>query len=107
MLYRDDVLARQLNVWWLGGSSPADRHYGYEVAYENLDLLPLATGDDGRRWHMVIRGDPYLALRVGAGAKHWAGEFDVPVEVAQSNQRAPRRAWWIEHEDQPAAPPPP
>jgi hypothetical protein len=103
LLYREDVLARHLDVWWLGGppgargASPTDRKYGFQVAYENTDLLPNA-GDDGAQWHMVIRGDANLALRVGAGTKYWSGEFNVPVKVMSSNRRAPRRAWWTDAE---------
>lgn len=95
-LLRDDEIARRLHLWWLAGapSTPiSDRHYGYEVDYENLAMLIDANQDDGR-WRLRIRGDAVLALRAGEAAKKfWQGEIIQPMTVTDRANDAPPRAW--------------
>jgi len=114
----DGVLARQLNLWWLGGDRPPtalasnlsalpatapnaqfDRHYGFEIAFEEPDLLKFVNQADGR-WSLRITGDRALALRVGAGNKFWNGEVAVPMQMMLRTDEAPQRAWWMVDETQ-------
>lgn len=95
-LLHNDVLARQLNVWRLGGVLNADRHYGFEVAFENPNLAAMTESADQTGWNLRIRGDLDLALRVGAGTKFWNGDLNVPVELTRVNTPVPNRAWWTD-----------
>lgn len=96
----DGMVARRLNLWWLGGKaglSPADINYGFEVSLEEPELLQQVTEKDNR-WRLRLRGDPLLALRAGKAAKYWSGEFFVPLKLQVSDRAAPPRAWWTEEE---------
>lgn len=93
----DGVVARRLNLWWQAGRN-APNHYGFEVNYENLDLLQHANNDDGR-WQLRVTGDPLLALRAGEAAQYWAGEFTVPLHVRIDNDLAPPQQWWTDDSD--------
>lgn len=81
-LRRGDQLARQLDIWWLGGPGvPGQTEpmhgLGWEVVLEDEDLL-LEPVDES--WTITIRGDPQLALRAGNAASYWAGSFTVPAQ---------------------------
>lgn len=94
-LMRDGALARRLNLWWLGGDSIDDRNYGFEIEYENLELLRTAGIEDGR-WKMVITSDESLALRAAGGKKFWKGQIILPMTVQSMTGESPARAWWKE-----------
>jgi hypothetical protein len=98
----DGTVARRLNLWWLGGArgGPSRRNYGFEIAYEDQQLLQSANAEDGL-WTMRIRGDPHLALRAGTAARYWSGEVTLPLRLQLNPDRtAPPRAWWTEETGQ-------
>jgi hypothetical protein len=95
-LLHHDGLARQLNVWWLGGGISGGRRYGYEIAYESPDLAAMTQLDDPKAWTLRVRGQRDLALRVGAGTKFWDGELTIPVQLTRMAGPTPQRAWWTE-----------
>jgi hypothetical protein len=95
----DGVVARRLNMWWLGGVRQGrgdydGRNYGFEIDYEDVALLSqLQAGDELRRWQMRIVGDPLIALRAGKAEKYWAGEVVLPVQLSSRRGDAPPRPW--------------
>jgi hypothetical protein len=94
----DDMVARRLNLWWiagLAGNAPMSRQYGFEIDYEDSELLQNVNAEDGR-WRMRVRSDPRIALRAGTAPKHWSGEFTVPLKLRLNNGSAPPRAWWTQ-----------
>lgn len=99
-LERDGVVARRLNLWWIGGGNILDskRNYGFEINYENLELLRRLNPDDNATWQLRVRSDPLLALRAGAIKQYWKGEFTVPINLRLSGTQAPPRMWWTEGE---------
>jgi len=104
-LLHEGAVARRLNVWWIGGSDITDqqRNYGFEINYENLDLLrTLAPDQDG--WTLRVRGDPMLALRAGTPKQYWQGEINLPVNLRLSSRVAPPKMWWVEGEAGPMEP---
>ncbi len=100
-LLRDDDVARRLNIWWLGGLNVAtgsNRNHGFEVVYEDQDLLRQVNVDDGR-WRMRVRGNPQVALRAGNAPKHWLGEFTFPLALEPGRSASPPpRGWWTDDE---------
>ena len=92
---RGEKVARRLNLWWIAGVNVVDnqRNYGFEINYENLELLrQLEAGtieSDG--WSLRIRSDPALALRAGKAEHYWKGEFTTPINlrVSQTQGRRP------------------
>jgi hypothetical protein len=98
-LERDGAVARRLNLWWIGGwkTSDGERHYGFEINLENLDLLRQLQDEDG--WVMRVRGDPLIALRAGVASHYWQGEFTMPINLRTSETHAPPRMWWVEGEN--------
>lgn len=92
-LLHDDVLARSLKLWWRAGTKTIEPRYGFEVAYENADLLRTISQNRGQ-WQMRINGDRDLALRANGGKSYWAGEVYLPVQVDSHTGEAPSRAWW-------------
>jgi hypothetical protein len=99
-LERDGVVARRLNLWWLAGTALTDerRNYGFEINYEDLELLRELDADDGN-WVLRVSGDPLLALRAGSAKNFWQGEFTTPVNLRVNQTQAPPRLWWVEGED--------
>jgi hypothetical protein len=95
-LLHHEELARQLNVWWLGGMIAGERRYGYEIAFESPDLAAMTQIDDPKAWTLRVRGQRDLALRVGSGTKFWDGEMTIPVQLTRMNGPTPQRAWWTE-----------
>lgn len=111
-LERHGEVARRLNLWWIGGDNlnQEARNYGFEIDFEDLDLLrQLEDGsidDDG--WQLRVTGDPMLALRAGgekSGGKsgektpakrYWQGDFTTPINLRMSRGAAPPRMWWTE-----------
>lgn len=93
----DGAVVRRLNMWWRAGTGPnlnlqlRSRGYGFEVDYEDLDMLrqPMEDG----RWQMRVRSDPQIALRAGAAPKYWEGEFTIPLRVHTRSDAAPPRPW--------------
>ena len=98
-LLRDDVVARRLNMWWIGGvvqgrNDFQGRNYGFEIDFEDLSLLTqLQNGDELRRWKMRIVGDPTIALRAGKAPQYWSGSVTMPVQVSARPGEAPPRPW--------------
>jgi hypothetical protein len=99
-LRHNGVVARRLNMWWLAGATlPAnrmdDRNYGFEIDFEDIELLRQLNADqDG--WEMHVQGDPALALRAGTAAKFWSGEVTVPLRLNLRTGDAPSRPWRLE-----------
>ena len=96
----DDQVARRLNLWWLGGAgfnTFTDRNYGFEIDYENRELLNGVNTADGR-WKIRVRGNPQVALRAGTADKYWNGEVEVPLRLQVNPNAAPSRAWWTEED---------
>lgn len=92
----DGQVARRLHLWWLAGSDPSgklERHYGFEVDYEDVALLKTLNADDGR-WNMRVRGDAGLALRAGTAKRYWAGELVLPLRLQTTQGQPPPRGWW-------------
>lgn len=102
-LMNGDVVARRLKIWWIAGTNglagAAMRSYGFEVDFENLELLGRANADDGL-WNIRVRGDAQIALRAGKAAKYWAGEFTVPLTLQAGERRPPPKAWWTEADNE-------
>jgi hypothetical protein len=88
------TLARRLELWWpVVPSAPDD--VGFVVAYEDEELIKGANADDPG-WKLFVRGAPEVALRAGAGATYWDGEFTLPLTVREIETIAPRKYWWRE-----------
>jgi len=99
-LLRDGQVARQLDLWWLGGTDVDDRGYDHEVPFEDVPtLLSIRPEDLEAHWRMRVRSDPELALRAGRAMKHWKGSFEIEIRGVQMNEQDVRpkpRNWWIE-----------
>jgi hypothetical protein len=99
-LEREGVVARRLNLWWIAGSNGTDhaRNYGFEINYENLDLLRQLQEEEG--WSLRVRGDPLIAMRAGDAIKqYWQGDVRVPINLRMNQTQAPPRLWWVEGEE--------
>jgi hypothetical protein len=95
-LRHEAAIARRLDLWWLGGT-PADRRYGFEIVFENAELLQaLGRGGDG--WTLTVTGSPEIAHRAGPAAQYWSGSIDVSLEVVQQGGTAPQRPWWTQQQ---------
>lgn len=99
-LRRGDDVARQLNIWWMGGLGQQTRGgifqargLGWEVVYENHALLSEISADDDR-WHFHIEGRPELAVLAGNPERYWSGSFTVPMRLERVQSRAPMPEWW-------------
>jgi hypothetical protein len=97
-LERQGVVARRLNLWWIAGTRAPDqgRNYGFEINYEDLDLLRQLQEEEG--WSLRVRSDPLIALRAGAAKQFWKGELSVPINLRTNDTQAPPRLWWVEGE---------
>lgn len=97
-LMRGDEVARQLNIWWLGGlpeehdGTVQPRGIGWEVAFEDRELLEQLEADDDR-WHFVIEGRPELAILAGKADRFWSGSFTVPLQLTVVGSVAPAPEW--------------
>jgi hypothetical protein len=89
-ILREGTVARRLEIWW--PLRPGATGAGWLVAYEDEPLLREANSTDGL-WQMRVRGEPDLALRAGAAASYWDGEFTVPLVVRDRKDRAPAPLW--------------
>jgi hypothetical protein len=100
-VFRDGVKGRELDTWWLGGTSGAPG--AWEVPFVDDDVL-LAPFSPGEVWTMRVTGVPELALRVDQARRYWTGtvEFAVPIGGAGTRDAPPRG--WIDADD-PALPP--
>ncbi len=98
-LQRDGVVARRLDLWWIAGSGVPDhgRNYGFEINYENLEMLRQLQEEGG--WSLHVRGDPLIALRAGAARQFWKGELSLPISLRTNETQAPPRLWWVEGEE--------
>lgn len=95
-LFRDGVLARQLDLWWLAGRFVQRRGNGWERAVENIELL--RTADNSGAWTMRVTGDPTLALRAGEAKHYWSGTFTMPATFRHDSSASPPVPWQAEHE---------
>ncbi len=87
------TLARRLELWWPLSQS-ALNDIGYVVAFEDEELIKDAAEND--QWQMLVRGDPAVALRAGAGTTYWDGDFTLPLDIREIETVAPRKYWWRE-----------
>lgn len=97
-LQHDGRVARRLSLWWMGGTGPgsrADRHYGFEVNFEDSALLQSLAPEDPS-WSLHLRGDPQLALRAGKAGKYWNGSVTLPLQLRTIQDSAPARPWWTQ-----------
>lgn len=103
LLLHQGQLARHLRIWWKGGSDPPwqygsaarDRNLGWEIVFEDEQLLQSVTPEsDGLE--VIVRGDPVAALRAGDVEAYWSGEFTVPARVLHAGERADDPDWWVE-----------
>lgn len=97
-LLRDGELARQLDLWWIAGPSAASRGIGWEIVFENLDLIRQASPDDDR-WQVRVTGVPELALRAGPAGKFWSGQIVLPLRLQHGGPSAPDVPWELEPSD--------
>lgn len=101
-LRRDDELARQMNIWWLGGTAERLRgnftrpaHIGWEIAYENSQLLAelLEADDADDRWQVHVQSLPDLAMLVPDATHYWAGSFTMPLRMTRQRIAPPDFQW--------------
>lgn len=90
-LRHDLTLARRLDLWWPAGD-PDGGDLGWDIVYEDVELLARLDEDD-ERWTLSVRGDPAVALRAGPRGCYWAGEFDAPVTIQHVQSPAEPRPW--------------
>ena len=103
-LKRDGELARRLDLWWLGGNA-IDRRYGFEIAYENIELLKSLQGfvapanpETGPNWSLTVTGVEAIAHRAGPAARYWSGQIELPMVLQAQPGIAPSRPWWTEEQ---------
>ncbi|TVQ54363.1 MAG: hypothetical protein EA377_05730 [Phycisphaerales bacterium] len=103
-LKRDGEKARQITMWWMAGSNIANlqldrnRNFGYEVTYENHDLL-FGPGGQDAEWTMDVVGKPSIAARAQTVGSYWSGAYTVPAEFRDSGRVAPTpESWRPEHD---------
>lgn len=102
LVFQGEV-ARRLHLWWIAGAAPAlggnnnmeKRGYGFEVDYENVELLRQLQPEDDR-WTLRVQSDRALAMRAGAAKKFWEGEFEQTIRVRTRRDDAPPRPWQVE-----------
>jgi hypothetical protein len=106
LLHRD-VVARQLDLWWLAGENVrANRGYEHDVPFEDYDLLmSLEPEDLATDWSLRVRGDPNLALLAGQATQYWKGEFIVDITLNQINNPVQPKPppVWVEIDESEAA----
>lgn len=101
--YKDE-LARRLDLWWLAGLAD-DRHYNFEIAYENLALLN-SLDEDSQNWTLTVTGDESIAHRAGPASKYWNNTVELPVVVTVQDGESPPRPWWTDEQVEETTPQP-
>ncbi len=104
-LRRNGQKARQITMWWLagtnvpgGGSQRERRRFGWEVVYENRDLLFTPDREDDT-WIMEVVGRPSLAARASTTGAYWDGQYTVPAQIRRAGRVAPvPESWRPEHD---------
>jgi hypothetical protein len=103
---RNGVLARQLDIWWVGGAGAIPRQHAWEVPMWD-DAVLLAPDSEDDQWSLRVRSMPKLALRLEDVEQYWEGEVTVDVNTFTprgGRTAAPSRGWMLElHAESPEA----